>query len=392
VIYLISFNREELEATNVLVWQKDNLGEGTTIVVLDEGFKPYKYMEDNVEVMLFGYSSDKKDMTATGHGTGVMSTGYELAPKARVIFMPFNEVRSEQKHKMIDWIVDHKDEIDAITMSMTWTPMVGRKYFDRLQPLGIPFFVASGNDGEEDGVDYPANEPFTIAVGSGYNNRTMPYSNGGPELICVTPLIHGYNSRGEAISRYGTSFSTPFASYATLLYCSWRRRNGLPKLTQKQCVEWIKENALDFVSTGDRSLFRDGFDYESGWGMFRLPPVVPAEVRPNPIPPVIETPTIPEPPKPPVVEQPAPTPPTMPEVPVPGKFYKVQVGAFGVKDNCIRLLEELREKGFSVYMPPKDADGLYRVQCGAFINKANADDLKKKLIAEGYEDAFIVYK
>jgi hypothetical protein len=273
---MIEGNVEKFKSMNIDVWQKDNLGEGTTIVVLDEGFVPYEYMAKQVEVMTFGYDGTK-DQTRTGHGTGVMSVGYEIAPKARIIFMPFNEVLSEQKHKMIDWILDNKNKIHAITMSLNFSELSGRKYFGRLKDCGIPFFVASGNDGENDGVNYPANEPFTIAIGGGYENSTYRYSNGGEELIAVTPLILGYRDDGEAFTRFGTSFNTPVASFAYLLYASWRERNGLPKLTNNECIEWIKENALDMVGNLDSNwnLLFEGFDFESGWGMFRLPSEIP---------------------------------------------------------------------------------------------------------------------
>lgn len=82
-----------------------------------------------------------------------------------------------------------------------------------------------------------------------------------------------------------------------------------------------------------------------------------------------------------------------PPKPIPiQKYYKVQVGAFGVKANCQRFIEKLKLAGFSTYMPPIGSDSLYRVQVGAFINKNNAYALRDKLIQAGFSGAFVVYK
>lgn len=65
-------------------------------------------------------------------------------------------------------------------------------------------------------------------------------------------------------------------------------------------------------------------------------------------------------------------------------FYRVQVGAFLLKDNATRLLNELTAKGFSGgYV--KKVGLLYKVQLGAFSVKINAERLKDRLIAAGYK-------
>jgi len=268
VVVVIDQNISEFQKANILTWQKDNFGENTTIIVLDEGFTVFPHMADQVEILDFGYPENDGSI---GHGMPVMSIGYEIAPKAKIIYLPFNSVTREYKHKMIDWIIENKNGIDAISMSVVWTKVTASQYFDRLKDIGIPFFVASGNDGDwGDGVRYPATEEYTIAVGAYHDgtNSLARYTNGGIELDCVGfSGTHMYNSNGDVINQVGTSFSTPFVAFATLLYISWRKRNGLPKLTNSECIEWIKTNALDLKEIG--------FDNPSGWGMFRLPSEIP---------------------------------------------------------------------------------------------------------------------
>lgn len=76
-----------------------------------------------------------------------------------------------------------------------------------------------------------------------------------------------------------------------------------------------------------------------------------------------------------------------------GTIYRVQCGAFSVKDNADKLAEMLHKKGFKDAYVLKVGGGisdiLYRVQCGAFKQKANAEALKTKLQKAGVKDAFI---
>jgi len=271
---MLKDNQAEFDLTNVSVWQKDNLGEGVHIVVLDEGERPFDYMKNKITVL---YADDDNE---TGHGSAILATGYQLAPNANVVYMPFNSVGSELKLKMIDWIIEHKHEIDLITMSISYNSITFKRFFSEVIKLGIPFFSPTGNEYEEDGVDTPAKYPETIAVGS-YNEKlghVDGYSNQGKEVDCVAPSHIAYlNSRGEIVKQSGTSISTPFVAYAMALYISWRKRNALPKLTNDDVRKFIKENVKD--------LYEEGHDYRSGYGLFKLPSKIPSvEVKePEPI-------------------------------------------------------------------------------------------------------------
>lgn len=73
--------------------------------------------------------------------------------------------------------------------------------------------------------------------------------------------------------------------------------------------------------------------------------------------------------------------------PSPNVLYKVQIGAFRVKENAIRLADEARSKGFNSIVLIKD--GLYKVQLGAFRSKTNANALMTRAKNAGFS-AFIV--
>ena len=71
-----------------------------------------------------------------------------------------------------------------------------------------------------------------------------------------------------------------------------------------------------------------------------------------------------------------------------GVIYRVQTGAFAKKENVETQLKKIVAKGFDDAFVTK-ADGLYKVQVGAFSVKSNADKCKEKVIKAGFKDCFI---
>lgn len=66
-----------------------------------------------------------------------------------------------------------------------------------------------------------------------------------------------------------------------------------------------------------------------------------------------------------------------------GKLYRVQVGAFKKKGNADNLAKKLKAQGYDVIV--KKVGDLYKVQCGAFSVKKNAEALYNKLVKDGYK-------
>lgn len=69
-----------------------------------------------------------------------------------------------------------------------------------------------------------------------------------------------------------------------------------------------------------------------------------------------------------------------------GELYRVQVGAFSVKENADNQLDRVKEAGFDTYMV--QVDSLYKIQVGAYSVKANADAMLDRVRVAGF-DAFI---
>ena len=67
-------------------------------------------------------------------------------------------------------------------------------------------------------------------------------------------------------------------------------------------------------------------------------------------------------------------------------LYRVQVGAYKNRANADAQLAHVKAAGFDTYMV--QIGGLYKIQVGAYREKANADNMMAKLKAAGF-DAFI---
>lgn len=70
-------------------------------------------------------------------------------------------------------------------------------------------------------------------------------------------------------------------------------------------------------------------------------------------------------------------------------YYRVQVGAFSNKANVDALVKELKALNYGTYVV--EIDGLYKVQVGAFSNRSSADELVSKLKSDGF-GAFVTTK
>ncbi|MHB0999462.1 MAG: SPOR domain-containing protein [Armatimonadota bacterium] len=76
------------------------------------------------------------------------------------------------------------------------------------------------------------------------------------------------------------------------------------------------------------------------------------------------------------------------------EVFRVQAGAYANKANAENLASDLREKGYKVDIQPMQAENLtlYRVQIGAYKNKEDAQELASDLSKEGYSPSVILDK
>lgn len=72
--------------------------------------------------------------------------------------------------------------------------------------------------------------------------------------------------------------------------------------------------------------------------------------------------------------------------PEPAKLYRVQVGAFKILENAEGLRDRMQAAGFDTYLVK--VGHLYKVQAGAFKSYENAEELQRRLAVFGF-DSFI---
>ena len=76
------------------------------------------------------------------------------------------------------------------------------------------------------------------------------------------------------------------------------------------------------------------------------------------------------------------------ELLAPKHYWRVQTGAFKVKENADKLVAQLKAKGYDTYVV--QVGEYYKVQLGAFSKRENADKLAVQLKLDGF-DTYIIY-
>lgn len=260
---MLKENKPVLDEFNATKWHDGGFtGKGVTVVMIDSDGKPRPHMS--------GYYTDPLGTEKEhGHGTNIVEVIHEFAPNAKIVML-----NKSNRDATFDWISKHKDQIDLINVSQAGRIGMPTPEYLRYEALGIPLICASGNDGYDDRISYPAAYDWTIAVGAwnwrdkGAANRDVAiYSNGGAKLDCVAPTGIYVKIGNESVMMDGTSFAAPSAVGMLACYIQWRKDNKLSKLSPEEARSFIRENCLD--------IREEGFDYASGHGLFKLPGVFP---------------------------------------------------------------------------------------------------------------------
>jgi DedD protein len=68
----------------------------------------------------------------------------------------------------------------------------------------------------------------------------------------------------------------------------------------------------------------------------------------------------------------------------PGQAYYVQVAAVSKQEDAEALVESLKGRQYSAFVANQPADKLFHVQVGPFTDVKQAEDMRLKLVADGY--------
>ena len=165
------------------------------------------------------------------------------------------------KENSTKWILEHRDEIDVINCSFT-APTAD--CIDEIKNLGIPITAAVGNNGNENGVSFPAYLPETIGVAA-YElhwEDMADYSNKGEQVLCTAftdIYVYADEAMTKLIKSNGTSTASPMVAIGILVYNFFHN----VMLSQNEAKQLVINNCID--------MYEVGHDTTSGYGMFVLP-------------------------------------------------------------------------------------------------------------------------
>ncbi|SNY24282.1 serine protease [Orenia metallireducens] len=174
----------------------------------------------------------------------------------------------------IEWAVDHGVDMINLSVGGDFDSQILKDAIDYAHDKEVTVIAASGNDGEEDYLRYPAAYENTIAVGSIDSSLDLSkFSNYGLELDFVAPGggIYSTVPNGNYYDKYtdtsssgyyaifsGTSMATPHVTGVAALLLAQARAEG-NNLTPEQLKEELRLTAQDL---GDK-----GRDDQFGYGL-----------------------------------------------------------------------------------------------------------------------------
>lgn len=257
--YHFQWNMMEADVATI---HTTHTGTGVVVAVIDSGVTAGG--ADSFASLLQGYdfigqdedpSDDDAMVSGLAHGTHVAGTIAQttynvegvvsIAPGASILpvrVLHYDEASgavwgaSDDIANGIIWAVDHGAQVINMSLGSPTRSDAVADACEYAYESGVFVVASSGNDGNPDGVLYPASLPCAFAVGAIGQQQNIPfYSNGGPELDLVAPGGeddedrdgdgHGDGIVQESVTmngwRYvfsqGTSMAAPHVSAAAAL-------------------------------------------------------------------------------------------------------------------------------------------------------------------------------
>lgn len=230
-------------------------GQGVRIAVIDQECQSDETMKD--------YASFPLGESKTGgHGVRVPKALHEVAPGAKIDCFTYLGVDDNQRRKIVDYVI--RNDYDLINISLAVNNSRNEP-LELLKNTNIPVIAASGNDGKENFLKYPASSDWTIAVGafSENLNQVAGYSNGGDRLDCLGyGGVYHMNTKGKAVEFTGTSCAAPFITGMIACWLSYCKEIAY-RPNRSEVRDFIVSHCLDCEEVGK--------DRRSGHGLFILP-------------------------------------------------------------------------------------------------------------------------
>ena len=194
------------------------------------------------------------------HGTQMASIAISTNPSIPIVFMRIigaaesgARLRTSEQtvYQALEWVLDNqlRFNIQAVALaqgshnlstSKDYCPRSARTAtaITNLFNLGIPVFVASGNNGDKSRVSWPGCLPLAIPVGAVTNGKISNYSNIDPNLSTFLAVgeAKARSSLQAQVNASGTSVSTQVFA-AMWIYL----KTQLPELSFAESIKFLKE-------------------------------------------------------------------------------------------------------------------------------------------------------
>lgn len=264
---MIPQNKAEFDKTNISYWRnKGFTGKGTVWAILDDSGKPYP--RDNIINPLQHLEKYDKNI---GHKTQTTTILRQLLPEATIYAMRFN---SEYSDECIDWIIENKNMIDGINVSMS-ANSESLKRLMRLKDINIPVFFAVGNSGRN--KSNFVSLPFGFGIGAWlerYDRLDLDSNyDKGLDFVSYTNIYYWNSNKSTIVLFNGTSCATVMAIGILGHYAELFKRAYNRSMTEQEAFEFLLKNVDDKLTPGR--------DSKSGYGLIKLPSYIPDLRKPE---------------------------------------------------------------------------------------------------------------
>ena len=198
-----------------------------SVALIDSGVD----MDSNYQVRhRVNFLNDASEITylddESGHGTSIANVMTEINPN---IIIESLKVLDESNYGKLSsivsalyWCIDHKIKIVNMSFSTKTNSKVLHKAIKDAHDAGLLMIAATGNDGNDSMVEYPAAYPEVIAVGGvDWKGKISEISSGGndAEVMGICENVDTNIGFSQSIKMDGTSLAVPQVSaVASLLW------------------------------------------------------------------------------------------------------------------------------------------------------------------------------
>lgn len=165
----------------------------------------------------------------------------------------------------IDWAIQNKMDVINLSIGTGLEYSIIAAFLDKAYEEGIVTVAAAGNTGDQsnshESINFPANHPTTIAVGSiDSNYKRSNFSSTGPELTVTAPgnTIASTFIHNQYAKMSGTSMAAPFVTGIVALLLE-----ANPAANPEKIKAAIQASSID--------LGQPGIDSQYGSGLVHVP-------------------------------------------------------------------------------------------------------------------------